>query len=82
MGDDGGVNEKRKRMGIEPTGRAFVARPNGFEDRGPHQRCMRFRDLIFAIGGRYFYGFPRVGRAFWSIGASVLLIGLCRVAAQ
>jgi hypothetical protein len=32
-------------MGIEPTGRAGFARPNGFEDRGRHQACERLRLL-------------------------------------
>ncbi len=33
-------------MGIEPTGRAVHARPNGFEDRGHHQVCKHFRSTI------------------------------------
>ena len=33
----------RKCMGIEPTGRARHARPDGFEDRGHHQVCRHFR---------------------------------------
>ena len=30
-------------MGIEPTGAAFIATPNGFENRGHHQVCKHFR---------------------------------------
>ena len=30
-------------MGIEPTDRMFFIRPNGFEDRGPHQECKHFQ---------------------------------------
>ena len=37
----------RKCMGIEPTGAAFIATPNGFENRGHHQVCKHFRNRLF-----------------------------------
>ncbi len=33
-------------MGIEPTGAAFIATPNGFENRGHHQVCKHFHAYI------------------------------------
>ena len=35
--------QKRKCMGIEPTGDTVHIPPNGFEDRGPHQRNKHFQ---------------------------------------
>lgn len=39
--------KKRKRMGIEPTEPPLSRSPIGFEDRGRHQSCARFRRRIY-----------------------------------
>ena len=36
-------------MGIEPTGEALNATPNGFEDRGRHQACKHFQSYFQAF---------------------------------
>ena len=41
----GETKKWRKCMGIEPTGDARDAPPDGFEDRGHHQVCKHFRLL-------------------------------------
>ncbi len=43
-----GEKKWRKCMGIEPTDRMVHTRPNGFEDRGPHQRCKHFQQPLTA----------------------------------
>ncbi len=57
-GSDNFRNQKRKCMGIEPTGDAVNTPPNGFEDRGHHQVCKHFRPcfvrvLLFLLYGSF-----------------------------